>query len=65
MKSMYGKANILNRKFKYCNDAVKIHLFKYHCCNLYCCNVWGNYIIAAINKIQVAYNNSCRILIYS
>ena len=61
MKSIYVKANILNRKFKYCNDAVKIHLFKSYCCNVYCCNVWGNYTIAAINKIQVAYNNSYRI----
>jgi hypothetical protein len=32
----YANANMFIRKFSFCSDDVKVHLFKSYCTNLYC-----------------------------
>ena len=59
---LYGRSNILLRKFYFCSERVKNRLFSSYCSNLYLCSVWANYRKSSISRFIVSYNNSFRIL---
>ena len=63
IRSLYCRSNMLIRKFSRCSDYVKTKLFQSFCSNMYCCSVWFKYSSRVYNKLRVAYNNSCRILL--
>ena len=58
--SMYGRGNILVRKFKKCSESIKLRLFKSYCNQFYCSALWCRY--SNLNKLRVAYNNTFRML---
>ena len=59
---LYGKANMLTRRFHMCTDEVKVKLFRSYCTSFYTSQLWFNYTKKAMQKLLVAYNNSFRIL---
>ena len=61
-RKLYARANVLARKFYMCTDEVKITLFRTFCCNLYTCQLWWNFTQYAMRKINVAYNNTFRMI---
>lgn len=62
LRSVYSRGNILLRKFRKCNDSVKIQLFRSYCMNFYCSALWCFYSNDVFNKLKVAYNNTFRVL---
>ena len=60
LRAIYGKGNILLRKFKKCTESVKINLFKAYCSNLYCCQLWCHYSKDIYKDVKVSYNNVFR-----
>jgi hypothetical protein len=63
IKSLYCRSNMLSRKFFKCSDYIKCSLFKAYCSNLYCGSLWFKYTQGAYNRLRVAFNNSCRIVL--
>ena len=63
IRSLYCRANMLNKKFGLCSDSVKILLYKLFCANFYCGSLWCDFTQSVYNKIRVSYNNSFRILL--
>ena len=61
-RSLYGRSNQLIRKFYFCSNRVKNHLFSSYCSNMYLCVLWVKYRVSAIRSLTVAFNNSFRIL---
>ena len=59
---LYGRSNILLRKFYFCSERVKNRLFSSYCSNLYLCSLWVKYRKASIRHFVVSYNNAYRIL---
>ena len=62
LRQIYGRANLLIRKFSKCDFGVKLQLFKSYCTNLYCDALWVNFNKDSFNKVKVAYNNGFRSL---
>ena len=62
LRSIYGKGNMLIRRFNNCSENVKSQLFQSYCTNLYCSQLWSNYSPSMLRKITVAYNNVYRFL---
>ena len=62
-RMLYVQANVLIRKFGCCSDGVKLTLFKAYCTPLYTAHLWSNYKKASFRRLQVAYNDSLRILL--
>ena len=60
LRGIYARSNMLIRKFYHCNDLVKQTLFQTYCTNFYCTQLWWCYTEKSINKVRVAFNNSCR-----
>ena len=60
IRGIYTRSNILIRKFNFCSFTVKQQLFQSYCTNFYCTQLWYKYSAASLNKIRVAFNNSCR-----
>jgi len=60
IRGVYTRSNILIRKFNFCSFTVKQQLFQSYCTNFYCTQLWYKYSAASLNKIRVAFNNSCR-----
>ena len=58
VRSMYGRANTVCKKFNFCSDSVKIQLFKSYSANMYFCQLWCKYTVANYNKLKVSYNNN-------
>ena len=63
MKQLYGKGNILIRKFGKCSDEVKVSLFQSYCNNMYCCALWNKYNVSSYKSLNVAHNNVFRHLL--
>ena len=63
IRSLYCRANMLNKKFGLCSDSVKVLLYKLFCANFYCGSLWCDFTQSVYNKIRVSYNNSFRILL--
>ena len=61
-RSLYGRSNMLIRKFYFCSTVVKNRLFSSYCSNMYLCVLWVNYRKCAFNSLKVAFNNAFRIL---
>ena len=59
---LYGRSNILLRKFYFCSERVKNRLFSSYCSNLYLCSLWAKYRKSSIRHFIVSYNNAYRIL---
>ena len=55
---LYGRSNMLLRKFYFCSERVKNRLFSSYCSNLYLCSLWANYRKSSISRFIVSYNNS-------
>ena len=53
---MYASGNTIISKFKNCNVATTILMFKMYCGNVYGCPLWTNYNIVAYKRIKVAHN---------
>ena len=62
-RCLYGRSNMLIRKFYFCSNAVKHRLFSSYCSNIYLCVLWVKYRKKAIRSLKVAYNNAFRILL--
>ena len=60
--AIYGRGNLLIRKFGKCSDSVKHNLFRAYLCNFYCCHLWRNYTDVAMKRVRVAFNNVFRSL---
>ena len=60
IRGIYTRSNILIRKFYFCSFTVKQRLFQSYCTNFYCTQLWYKYSAASLNKVRVAFNNSCR-----
>jgi len=61
-RMLYGRSNMLIRKFYFCSALVKHKLFSAYCSNIYLCTLWAQYKGAAGRSITVAYNNAFRII---
>ena len=61
---LYGRSNILLRKFYFGSERVKNRLFSSYCssCNLYLCALWAKYRKSYICHFIVSYNNAYMIL---
>ena len=62
MRYIYGKGNMLIRKFKNCSIDIKVKLFKCYCSNLYCSALWETHKAINFKQLMVAYNNVFRYL---
>ena len=62
LRSIYGSANKLRRKFFCCSKAVKNCLFRTFVSCLYGSTVWCMYRKSMLNRLRVGYNNAYRIL---
>ena len=59
---LYGRSNILLRKFYFCSERVQNRLFSSYCSNLYLCSLWANYRKSSISRFIVSYNNAFKML---
>ena len=59
---LYGRANMLVKKFKNCSDDIKIQLFRSYCTGMYTGQLWWNYSKRVMKKLVVAYNRAFRLL---
>ena len=59
---LYGRSNILLRKFYFRSERVKNMLFSSYCSNLYLCSLWANYRKSSMSRFIDSYNNAFRIL---
>ena len=57
---LYGRSNILLRKFCCCSERMKNRLFSIYCSNLYGCSLWANYRKSSMSRFTVSYNNAFR-----
>ena len=62
LRSTYGIANMLRRKFRFCSNTVKNCLFRTFCFAMYGLNLWCLYLKSCMDRTRVAYNNAYRIL---
>ena len=60
IRSLYATGNMLVRKFSFCNELVKISLFKTYCYSLYGSALWCNYKAGTWRKIKVCHNDIFR-----
>ena len=60
---LYGRSNILLRKFYFCSELVNNRLFSSYCSNLICVHcMWAKYRKSYMRHFIVSYNNASRIL---
>jgi hypothetical protein len=62
LRAIYTRGNMLVKRFKNCNDDVKIQLFKSYCSNFYAAHLWCHYKKKSMEKVRVAFNNIFRSL---
>ena len=55
MSLLYGRTNMLIRRFFKCSGPVKLCLFKSYCINFYGMALWKNYRKTSILKVETAY----------
>ena len=56
-RAIYARGNMLVRRFRHCNEAVKVQLFKSYCTPLYGAPLWKCFTNNSIQKVKIAYNN--------
>ena len=59
---MYGRGNMLVRKFANCTKQIKLLLFKLYITPIYCHTIWRETLVKNNDKLRVAYNNTLRAL---
>ena len=62
-RSLYARTNSIIRKFSRASLASKIVLFKAYCTPMYGCQLWSSSFQYSLNKLKVAYNNGCQLLL--
>ena len=60
MRGIYARGNSLLKRFKYCNNEVKMKLFKAYCTNFYCLSLWSKFTQQSHRKVKSAYNRIFR-----
>jgi len=55
LKSLFTRANLLNRRFWRCSVKVKLRLFRTFCLCFYDIGLWKFYRAGTINKLAAAY----------
>ena len=63
IRSMYAIGNMVSRKFKDCNEEVKVKLFKSYCSTFYCCSLWTSYTTSTIGAVKICHNNVFRLFV--
>ena len=58
----YAHANVLARKFRFCSSGIKNVLFHSYCGTMYTSSLWCKFKKQSLKSVNVAYNNSFRIL---
>ena len=61
-KKLYAQGNSIFRKFYMCSEETKVLLFKMFCSPLYTSQLWCNYSVSSLKKLNVAYNNTFRLI---
>ena len=61
-RGIYAAGNTLISKFKLCNDACKVSLFKTYCYNVYAIALWASFRVNSYVKTKVAHNDIFRTL---
>ena len=59
---LYGRGNMLVRKFANCAKPVKLLLFKLYITPIYCHTIWRDVKAGTRDKLHLAYNNTLRAL---
>ena len=60
MRGIYVRGNSLLKRFTYCNNDVKIKLFKAYCTNVYCLSLWSKFSQHCHRKVKSAHNGIFR-----
>lgn len=60
VRGIYARGNALLKRFKHCNDQVKVKLFNSYCSNFYCSTLWYRYSKTEFRKLKSAYNRIFR-----
>ena len=61
-RCFYAQANVLARKFRFCSSGIKNVLFHSYCGTMYTSSLWCKFKKQSLKSVNVAYNNSFRIL---
>ena len=61
-RCFYAQANVLARKFRFCSSGIKNVLFHSYCGIMYTSSLWCKFKKQSLKSVNVAYNNSFRIL---
>ena len=61
-RCFYAHANVLARKFRFCSSGIKNVLFHSYCGTMYTSSLWCKFKKQSLKSVNVAYNNSFRIL---
>ena len=62
IQAIYGRGNMLLRKFKNCSRKVKAKLFTCYIESFYGIHLWSKYTSTLLDRVKVAYNNTFRFL---
>ena len=65
VRSLYGRGNLLLRKFRKIQVHTKVMLLNAFCSPLYGCQLWCNFRKESFNRLRVAYNNALCLLLCS
>jgi len=63
MRGIYARGNVLLKRFRNCDDNVKIKLFRLYCSSFYCMNLWSRFTSYSYRKVKSAYNRIFRNLL--
>lgn len=62
-RNLAMRGNVLIRKFHFCTEEVKCHLFKSYCCQFYTCSLWVRYKKRTMDRLRVCHNTIMRRLL--
>ena len=62
VRYLYGKSYQLKATFLKCFRTIKNIPFNYHCTSFYASHLWSKYLCSSLNHLQVAYNDSFRLI---
>ena len=61
-RSIYARGNMLIKRFKLCNDDVKVQLFKSYCTGFYCSHLWDSdhFLKSSLKQVKLAFKRIFR-----
>ena len=61
-RSIYARGNMLIKRFKLCNDNVKVQLFKSYCTGFYCAHLWDSdhFLKSSLKQVKLAFKRIFR-----